>query len=268
MSRNEDDLPKQAWMAVLTRSSACSYASRLSSRSALYTGLRLLLEGQNDALPSSAYRSLVINDNRLTLASTAARQKMWKELRPRYLLDRHDVVFAAFFAEWQACRSEQERGLLAYLLFALNDCLVADLGIEWLFSYLVRAPTPIRVEEVRTFIDGTAIGHPEVTAWSEDTRASVARHYMASIRDFGLAQGIVKKSTVRPALYGAPVRFLIRALRLSRVKPLDIVQSRVFRLLAIDTTEVISVLGELNRMGELRFRMQADVIELDFPGAP
>ena len=32
-------------------------------------------------------------------------------------------------------------------------------------------------------------------------------------------------------------------------------------------TEVIDALGELNRQGELRFRMQADVIELEIGGA-
>jgi hypothetical protein len=41
----------------------------------------------------------------------------------------------------------------------------------------------------------------------------------------------------------------------------------VFRLLALDGTEVIDALGELNRQGELRFRMQADVIELEIGGA-
>jgi hypothetical protein len=90
---------------------------------------------------------------------------------------------------------------------------------------------------------------------------------MASIRDFGLARGKVRKTSVRPALYGAPVRLLIRALRLARTGDFEIVTALVFRLLALDGTEVIDALGELNRQGELRFRMQADVIELGIGGA-
>jgi hypothetical protein len=57
---------------------------------------------------------------------------------------------------------------------------------------------------------------------------------MASIRDFGLARGKVRKASVRPALYGAPVRLLIRALRLARTGDLEIVTAPVFRLLALD----------------------------------
>ena len=59
------------------------------------------------------------------------------------------------------------------------------------------------------------------------------------------------------------VRLLIRALRLARTPDLEIVTTPVFRLLAVDATEVIGALGELNAQGELRFRMQADVIELE-----
>ena len=90
----------------------------------------------------------------------------------------------------------------------------------------------------------------------------MAQKYGASIRDFGLATGIVNKVTVRPALYGAPVRFLVRALELSGVAPLALVNAPAFRLLGLDGLETIDALGELNRTGAIRFRMQGDVVEL------
>ena len=51
------------------------------------------------------------------------------------------------------------------------------------------------------------------------------------------------------------------------IAPLDIVQAPAFKLLCLDTTEVIDALGEMNRVGALRFRMQGDVVELDVRGA-
>lgn len=252
---------QMAWVPGLDP--AAPYASRLSARSALFTELHLLLDRERTALSSAEYRALVVSENKLSRASAAARGKLWKELKSRYRLDAADSLFAAFWAEWRRCASEAERGLTAYVLLALNDRLVADLGSDLLFPLLRRAPSELRVADVIAFIDRAETAHPEVKGWSEKTRLAVAQKYGASIRDFGLANGTTRKTTVRPALYGSPIRLLVRALRLVGVAPLDLVRAPAFRLLGIDGIEVIDALGELNSIGALRFRMQGDVIELD-----
>ena len=238
------------------------YLSRLSARSALYTDLRLLLADLSEPLPVSDYRSLVVEQNRLARTSAAGRGKIWTELKTRYLLDREAPLYRAFWSEWRRCSSEPERGLTAYVLLALNDRLVADLGTQWLFPLLRRAPAELRVGEVLAFIRRTATLHPEVQGWSNETRTAVAQKYLASLRDFGLAQGKVKKVTVRPALYGAPARLLVRALRLAGVRELELVQAPIFRLIGLDGLEVIEALGDLHRREELRFKMQGDVVEI------
>ena len=237
------------------------YTSRLSARSALYTDLHMLLGAGGPPLPSS-FRSLVVEENCLGRRSVAARQKTWKELKSRYILDAEHPLFSAFLKEWHRCRSEPERGQTAYILLALNDRLVADLGVHWLFPLLRRAPAEIRTADIRGFIDGAVNRRPEVRCWSDQTRTAVAQKYAASIRDFGLAKGTVNKITIRPALYGAPVRLLVRILRLVGVRPLDLVRAPIFRLLALDGQEVIDALGELNRADALFFRMQGDIVEL------
>lgn len=240
-----------------------TYVSRLSARSALYTELRLLLSGLEESLTAPEYRKLIVQENRLSRPSTSAREKLWTELKGRYLLSNEKPLFRAFWREWRSCCAEQERGLTAYTLFALNDRIVTDLGTEWLYPYLRQAPAEVRVEDILSFIDRSIAEHPEVGGWSYETRARVARHYMASIRDFGLTRGKIVKTTVRPALYGAPVRLMIRALQLAGLDQFGLLHARLFRLLAIDEGEVVGVLGELNRAGDLRFRMQGDVVELD-----
>jgi len=255
--------PENGHWLVPALSPRAPYTSRLSARSALYTDLHLLLAAQRAPVSSLAYRAQVITENCLARRSVAARQKIWQELKSRYILDADHPVFAAFLREWHRCDSEAERGLTAYVLLALNDRLVADLGTEWLFPRLRRAPLALPVADVRLFIDQAAKQRPEVRAWSDQTRTAVAQKYAASIRDFGLARGAVNKTTVRPALYGAPVRLLVRALRLVGVRPLELVHAPIFRLLALDRPEVIEALGELNRADDLRFRMQGNVIELD-----
>ena len=242
---------------------AAPYFSRLSARSALYAELHQLLDAGRDLLAVVGYRALVRKANVLGRSSSAARNKLWKELKSRYRLDAEDPLFAAFWTEWRHCGSDPERGLTAYVLLALNDHFVSDIGTEWLFTLLRRAPADIRVADILAFISRAEAEHPEVRSWSMNTRLAVAQKYAASVRDFGLAKGTSRKSTIRPALYASPVRLLVQALRLAGVRPLDLVRARIFRILALDESEVIDALSELNRLGALRFRMQGDVIELD-----
>lgn len=266
MSRTSRVKPTEATASLVPALADGPYSSRLSARSALYTDLGHMLAAAEEAGPAPDYRGLVIEDNCLAKASEASRRKTWKELKARYILDGDHPLFASFTAEWARCSSEQERGLTAYCLLALNDKLVADLAFNYLFPRLRRAPADLRVDDILSFLTAAEGSHPEVKAWSESTRTAVAQKYTASIRDFGLAKSTVQKTTVRPALYAAPTRLLVRALRLVGARELEIVSSPLFKLLALDTGEVVDALSELNRQGTLRFRMQGDVVELDLRG--
>ena len=239
------------------------YLPRLSSRSALFSEVKLLLSEADNTETSCDYRQLIIDENCLAKATTASRQRTWDELRARYILSAENPIFCSFLVEWASCFGDSEAATTIYCLFALNDKLVADLGVNYLFPRLRQAPSPIRVDDIEAFLYAARATNPELKSWSEKTTAAVARKYAASIRDFGLAKGVYAKTSVRPAFYAAPARFLIRALRLAGMKDLVIVSSPWFRLIGLDSHEVIDALSELSRQGKLGFRMQADVVELD-----
>lgn len=260
---NEVQSADNASLSLPALTPGARYSSRLSARSALYSELRILLGGSSSPKSAAEYRSMVFHDNVLAKRSSQARAKVWKELRARYILDRDDPLFGMFWKEWVRARSEQEEALTAYVLLALHDRLVTDLGTELLFRLLRSAPREIGTEDVLTFLSRAQSRHPELREWSRSTTRAVAQKYLASIRDFGLATGVTRKRTVRPSLYGSPVRFLLRALRISGEALVDVVRSPIFRLLAVAPDEVIQALQHLNSAGELRFQMQADVIELD-----
>jgi hypothetical protein len=237
--------------------------ARLSSRSALYTDLQVLLETNPARLTLAQYRSAVVDGNALARSSVAARQKIFKELKGRYLLDAENPIFSAFCEQWVRCRSDQERALTAYIMLALNDRTVTVTSQEWFFPQMRRAPSELRVGDLENFLRQMGKAkHPEIAEWSPITLTRVAQHYLASIRDFGLATGTAKKLAVRPALYGCPVRLLLAALKMLRVPQLTVVRHEIFKLLGIAPAEVVDALSQLNREGELRFRMQADVVEM------
>lgn len=228
----------------------------------MYADLRILLLHAQDVRSPSEYRKCVIDENCLLRSSESSRRKVWQELRGRYRLDGDDPLFSAFWKEWTSAGSEAERALAAYVLFALNDVLVWDLGVDWLYPLLRQAPAELRLTDVLAFVASVSTRHPEVSGWSEKTTERIAQHYLASIRDFGLAQGVVRKRSVRPALHAAPVRLILRALTLHGTTNNAALRCPAFRLVGLSAAEVVDALSELNGRGALRFRMQGDVIDL------
>jgi hypothetical protein len=212
---------------------------------------------------AASFRTAVIDDNLLARTSASARAKLFQELKGRYLLDLDAPLFAAFLTEWRAHPDSCDRQLLAYILFALNDRTVFLASRDWLFPHLRQASSELRVGDLVVFFQrlGKA-DHPQVAAWTPLTLTRVAQHYLASVRDFGLAAGGTRKTAVRPSVQPAPIRLLLRALMLAGVPSAEIICHDAFKILGIAPGEVVNVLSELNRRGALHFRMQADVIEL------
>lgn len=157
------------------------YVSRLATRAALYADLQALLASTNEALARPEYRRRVLEDNVLSRRTRAAWEKAWKELAARYGLDGTTPVFRAFLEEYGAATSERDRGLTAYLLFALHDRLVCDLGTDWLYEKLRAAPADLRTADVLAFISSRMSDHPEIKAWSHSSRENLVSHYLSAL---------------------------------------------------------------------------------------
>lgn len=236
--------------------------ARISSRSALATDFIMLMERVPE-YRANAFRKSVIDDNVLARGSVSARKKLFQEIKGRYLLENDAPLFAAFLDEWRAHPDIQDRQLLAFVLFAVNDRTVFLTSRDWLYPHLRQASSELRIGDLIVFFQRISkTKYPEIADWTPTTLTRVAQHYLASVRDFGLATGGTRKIAVRPSLRAAPVRFLLRVLLQNGVPVTEIIRHDAFRILGIAPDEIVEVLYELNRHGALRFRMQADVIEL------
>lgn len=236
--------------------------ARLSARSGMLADLNLLLD-QGGASDPGSMRALVLDANLLARGTSNARKKLYVELKARYLLDPQIPIFAHFLQEWRNSASQQEKHLLAFTLLALNDLTVMLASREWLFPRLRKADSELRVVDLESFLSCKGKeNHPEISRWTPATLRRVAQHYLATVRDCGMATGTIKKLAFRPALYAAPMRLLLQALLIKRVSLPEIITHESFKILGIAPGEVVGALSELNRHGAIKFRQQADVIEL------
>lgn len=239
------------------------FLARISTRSALYGDLSQLL---TSAGGDSDYRRLVIEENVCLRKSASARQKLYQELKGRYLLDPNKAPFQAFLTEWIRSENEADRRLLAYVLFCLNDKTVFTISRDWLYPLLQRPGTIMSISELTGFLDRLAKNTaPEIGKWTTKTLERVVQHYLASIRDFGFAEGKQKKVSIQPSVGAGPTRLLIELLRLGGAADIDIIYHSAFRILGIGEPEVYDHLRTLHQQGGLHFKMQGDIIELGGP---
>lgn len=242
------------------------YVSRLATRAALYSELQALLTAVGEAVPRSEYRRLVVDENVLYRRTQAAREKAWKEIAARYDIRGESPLFETYLEEYRRAVSERDRALVTYLMFALQDRLVCDLGTDWLYEYLRASPSDLRTVDVLAFVDSRELDYPEIKGWSISSRENIASHYLSALKEFGLARGAQRKVSVRPSPGAAPVRFLLRALLLGGTSNHAAIQSPLFRLLGLSLDEVVELLSRLNADGAVHCRIQGDVVELDLGG--
>lgn len=232
----------------------------------MYADLQALLSAAGVPVSRAEYRRLVLQENVLSRQSIAAREKVWKELAARYGVDGTSNLFRVFLEEYRRASTARDRDLTSYILFALHDRLARDLGTEWLYEYLRAAPAELRAIDVQAFISSQEQNHPEIRRWSASSRENIASHYLSALKEFGLARGSQRKTSVRPTAGPTPVRFLLRALLLTGSTQQAAIQSPLVRLLGLTLDEMVSLLFRLNAEGALRCRIQGDVVELDFGG--
>jgi hypothetical protein len=176
-------------------------------------------------------------------------------------------LFRVFLEEYGRASTTRDRELTSYLLFAFRDHLVCDLGTDWLYDYLRSAPAELRTVDVMAFLSSREAAHPEIRGWSQSSRENIASHYLSALKEFGLARGSQRKTSVRPSPGAAPLRFLLRAVLMSGASPQRAVQSPLMKLLGLTLDEAVSLLFRLNAEGALSFRAQGDVVELEFGGS-
>ena len=235
------------------------WLSRISSRSALLADFSLAL---NAYTPGASFRSLIVEGNVCLKPTTASRRKVYKELKGRYLIDKDNPYFTLFMREWKAAPDDEAKAQTIYVFFCLNDRTVLATSSEWLCPKVRSAPSELRIGDLENFLRKKSDEHPEIRAWSANTLTCVAQKYLASIRDFGFATGTSRKISRRPSVSGVAFRFLVKSLLMSGVGDRELISHPAFRILGFAGDDIVETLIRLNRDGLIRFRMQADVIEI------
>jgi hypothetical protein len=94
-----------------------------------------------------------------------------------------------------------------------QDALLADFVQREIRPRWERGDHVLVRADVQRFLDQALEHHPEIDAWSRETREKLAGNMLSILRDYGLLRGREKKQIVEPLVPSAVVEHLIRLLR-------------------------------------------------------
>jgi len=205
----------------------------------------------------------IADENLLAKRTREGQLKALRKLRERYLLEPQHPAFAGFCAAWRSSDEDSQRALLAYLLLGWQDGFFRTSACRWLAPLLRRPGTPLVPEAFGRFIDDLEAENPSVAQWGKTTRVRVCQHFLAAVRDFGLAAGKAKKVSVRPTVGPAVTWYCAHLSLLSGLCPRDALSGDWFTMLGLDLPEAMDALYEMAASGLGRFRVEGQVVDLE-----
>ncbi len=155
-----------------------------------------------------------------------------------------------------------------YYYAALADPLIYDFVTGYLCDLYRRGRHVLTVEDALKFLGRAIAARRTMTPWSDTTQKSVAKHLLATLRDFRLlraARGSPRK-TFAP-IYLPVEASLYIAFDIHRIVASGelILRHPHWRLFLLDVDAVERLFVEAHQLGYLRYQAAGSIIRIEFP---
>lgn len=148
---------------------------------------------------------------------------------------------------------------------AESDPILHDVVTEMLADRIWNGRIEVSTTDVQNFIEQQLLGSGSMNVWLNTTAHRVAQGVMATLRDFGLLAGVLRKRIVTP--YLAPEAFAYVAFLLNRtIRSGDqLVNSPQWRLFFLQPDLVERLFIEAQQHHLLDYSAAGRVVRVDFP---
>jgi len=238
------------------------YSSALSSKGALLdetlTVLRQIVQGHSP----DEVRALVMDHDLLGKMTVRTREAVWENIHARYLADDHHAhVLARMVVH---ARDHQTEKLVLLYELCRSSRVLRDTTIYCMYRRCSAGYSSIDKTDIQSYFDDIAGDHPELMAWSPQTRDKVVSNILTILRDFGVLEGSQRKLFSR--LYVPLPAFVYVLYRLAGdglTTPQELLKVEDWQLFFLEPPDVVTLLDEATAVGHCTFKHQGDIYSLD-----
>jgi hypothetical protein len=170
------------------------YSSKIIKAGALLPDTKLLLENWDENVNVEANLKRVRQDNLLGKASRSRVEDVLLVFRQRYLQD--PEVLRALVALVKRRMPAESLDRVLYFQAARSDPLLHDLVAEVLADWSTRSDREVHTSAVQNWVDEQVKAGNTERPWAFEVQRRVVQGLLATLRDFGVLEGSVKKRMV------------------------------------------------------------------------
>lgn len=246
----------------MAESSNTAYSSGLSSKGSLIDETLVVLRQIDQGHSIDQVRTMVVEQDLLGKTARSTREAIWKRIHERYL--NNTALTPTLTRMVVHAPDRQTEKLVLFYEFCRSKPLLRDVTIECVYPHYAGGYSGIDKTVIQGYLDEVSPAHPELEAWSPQTRGKVVSNILTVLRDFGLLEGTQRKVFSR--LYVPLPTFVYVLYRLTGdgiVAPSQVLKARDWRLFFLAQADVVMLLEEATAAGHCTFKHQGDIYSLD-----
>jgi hypothetical protein len=239
------------------------YSSKIIKAGALLPDTKLLLKAWDTDTDIASNLERVREENLLGKSSRSRVEDVLAVFRQRYLED--PEVLKALVALVKGGMPAESLDRVLYFQAARSDLLLHDLVAEVLVDWSTRSNREVRTREVQNWVSEQVDAGRTERSWSFEVQRRVAQGLLATLRDFGILEGSVKK---RIAYVYLPLdAFAFTAFQLLREgrSGARLLNAPEWRLFFLPQGGAERFFVEAHQDGLLEFYAAGRVVRIDFP---
>ena len=239
------------------------YAARLAKGGALVNEMRQLLH-EWDRSPGRS--EAVITSNVLSSPTRSrARAIVNGAFIPRFVRSDPPDLWKSLVALERAGWALQALLPIHYYATAASDSLIWDFVLEVLADRAERGKVDVRIEDVERFLDAASAEKFPSGRWNRNLKHRVAQGVLATLRDFGVLAGVVKKRLTPVYLPTETFAFIAMIRHQLGLLGSAALTDECWRLFFLSDTAVERFFVDAHQRKLLEYHAAGSVVRIEFP---
>lgn len=241
------------------------YSSRIIKAGALLPDTKLLLEEWDADADVAANLARFREENLLGKASRSRVEDVLAVFRQRYLSD--PDLLGALVTLAKGRMSSESLNRILYFQATRSDRLLHDVVTEALLQVAGRSDPEVRSWDVGNWVIAQVAAGRTERPWSSAVERRVTQGLLATLRDFGVLEGAVRKRLT--PMYLPVDAFAFVAFQLSLQMPAgeQLLRSPEWKLFFLGVQAVERLFAEAHQEHLLQYHAAGRIIRIDFPVA-